>query len=105
MKKEVIAFLAAALLCASANVDAKGGSRSGGKSSSYSTSRASPGPGTGAKSQSTQVRSYTKKDGTHVQAAKRSTADKNFNNNWSTKGNSNPSTGKRGSQVEPPKKR
>jgi hypothetical protein len=64
-----------------------------------------PSPGTGAKSQSTTVRGYTKKDGTYVAPYKRSTPDHNFNNNWSTKGNTNPVTGKNGTQSTPPKRK
>jgi hypothetical protein len=43
-------------------------------------------PGTGSKSSSEGVDGYTKKNGTHVDAYRRSTPDHNFNNNWSTKG-------------------
>lgn len=60
-------------------------------------------PGTGSRQSSTSVRSYTRKDGTRVEAHKRSTADGKFQNNWSTKGNQNPSTGKEGSRVTPPR--
>ena len=75
------------------------------KSTSPSTHvrASSPGTGTGSKSASTHVRSYTKKDGTHVEAHRRSTPDKSFENNWSTKPNSNPYTGKSGTRVTSPK--
>lgn len=43
------------------------------------------------------VRGYTRQDGTHVQPYHRSNPDGNPNNNWSTKGNTNPYTGKEGS--------
>ena len=108
-RRVVLAVVAGALLFLGADASAKGGrgSHSSGKSTvSHSNhSSASRSPGTGAKTQSTQVRAYTRKDGTHVAAAKRSTPDKNINNNWSTKGNTNPSTGKKGTHVEPPRKR
>jgi hypothetical protein len=45
------------------------------------------------------VQSYTKKDGTHVAPHERSKADGNFSNNWSTKGNVNPFTGKEGARL------
>jgi len=64
----------------------------------------SPSPGTGAKSQSEGVHGYQRKDGTYVAPYHRSTPDKSFTNNWSTKGNTNPSTGKPGTRVEPPTK-
>ncbi|MGC4044772.1 MAG: hypothetical protein QM758_13345 [Armatimonas sp.] len=46
-----------------------------------------------------QVRSYTTKKGTYVQSHHRSKADGSFSNNWSTKGNINPDTGKRGTKT------
>lgn len=75
------------------------GSRSGGL---HSTSRAS-GPskaatGTGSKSQREHVSGYTKKNGTQVASHDRSTGDSTKRNNWSTKGNSNPETGKAGTK-------
>lgn len=83
-----------------------GGHSSGGhaySSSGHSTRNGAGAPGTGSKSSYTSVRGYTKKNGTYVAPSKRSTADHNFNNNWSTKGNKNPYTGKSGSRVQPPK--
>jgi hypothetical protein len=44
----------------------------------------------------TYVKGYTKSNGTYVAPHYRSNADKNVYNNWSTKGNSNPYTGKSG---------
>jgi len=51
------------------------------------------------------VRGYTRKDGTYVEPHRSSNPDKNFRNNWSTKGNQNPYTGKEGARTEPPKKK
>lgn len=67
--------------------------------SSSGSHSAAASPGTGAKSSSTTVHGYTKKDGTYVAPAKRTTPDKNFNNNYSTKGNTNPYTGKAGTKT------
>jgi len=39
---------------------------------------------------------YTKKDGTYIKGYYRSLPDKNKLNNWSSKGNINPFTGKKG---------
>ena len=50
--------------------------------------------------QNVHVKGYTKKDGTYVQPHYRSRPDGNVFNNWSTKGNTNPYTGKRGT-VDP----
>lgn len=60
------------------------------------------GPGTGSKTESTAIHGYVKKDGTTVQSHQRSKADKEFENNWSTKGNQNPTTGKEGTVVTKP---
>ena len=50
----------------------------------------------------TRVRGYFRKDGTYVAPHYRSAPDGNFWNNWSTKGNVNPYTGKPGTKVSPP---
>jgi hypothetical protein len=47
----------------------------------------------------TSVRSYRKRNGTVVHSHRRSEADSSFSNNWSTKGNVNPHTGKRGTKT------
>lgn len=49
-----------------------------------------------------RVRGYFRKDGTYVQPHYRSAPDGNFWNNWSTKGNINPYTGKEGTKTVPP---
>jgi len=48
------------------------------------------------------VNGYQKKDGTYVPPHYRSSPDKDFGNNWSTKGNENPYTGKEGTRITPP---
>lgn len=48
----------------------------------------------------TRVRSYTKSNGTHVTSHYRTDKDNRFNNNWSTKGNHNPYTGKAGYKTK-----
>ena len=63
------------------------------------------GSGTGSKKSSSHVASYYKKDGTHVTAHHRTTKDSSFNNNYSSKPNHNPHTGKTGTRVTPPKKK
>lgn len=47
---------------------------------------------------SKRVRSYTTRRGTRVESHRRSSADGRRSNNWSSKGSSNPYTGKRGSK-------
>lgn len=51
---------------------------------------------------SVHVRGYTRKDGTYVAPHYRSAQDDNFYNNWSTKGNIDPYTGKEGTRITPP---
>jgi hypothetical protein len=108
-----IAAVAAALLfsCGSLVAQARGGGGYSGGHSSYGSTgghssafRSSSGPGTGSKSESVTVHGYTKKNGTYVAPSHRTTPDKNFKNNYSTKGNVNPYTGKAGTRIEPPKK-
>ncbi len=45
---------------------------------------------------SVHVRSYTKRNGTHVASHHRSNPDGTRSNNWSHRGNVNPFTGKKG---------
>ncbi|HEY4249290.1 MAG TPA: hypothetical protein VGM64_20880 [Lacunisphaera sp.] len=56
--------------------------------------------GAGAKSSSgiVHVRGYTKKDGTYVAPHDRTAPNHTKNDNWSTKGNVNPETGKAGTK-------
>ena len=82
-----------------------GGSRSSGsRSSSMRSGGARSGPGTGSRSGSTSVHGYTRKDGTRVAPHHRSRPDGDSRNNYSTKGNVNPYTGKRGTRVTSPQK-
>ena len=76
------------------NLFGTGSAAAKGGSHSISTS-----PGTGSKSSATHVHAYTKKDGTYVEPHQRTTADKKFENNYTTKGNQNSATGKDGSRV------
>lgn len=45
-----------------------------------------------------QVKGHTKKDGTYVQPHRQTNPDQRRNNNYSSQGNFNPSTGKQGKQ-------
>lgn len=58
-------------------------------------------PGTGSKSSSTRVKGHVTKKGQYVPSHQRSTPDRNLRNNWSTKGNTNPYTGKAGARDLP----
>jgi hypothetical protein len=55
-----------------------------------------PSSGTGASSSSRSVKGYTTKKGTYVAPHKRSAPDRTQRNNYTTKGNTNPYTGKAG---------
>jgi hypothetical protein len=46
----------------------------------------------------TKVKSYVKKDGTRVESHERTKANGKKSDNWSTKGNVNPNTGKKGTK-------
>jgi hypothetical protein len=50
-----------------------------------------------------RVKAHVTKSGTYVAPSKRTAPDKSRNNNWSTKGNTNPYTGKDGTK-DPAKK-
>jgi hypothetical protein len=75
-------------------------SSSGIQSTPGKSSKSTIAPGTGSKMSSQPVRGYIRKDGTYVTPHRRSTPDKKTEDNWSTKGNSNPYTGKEGSKVD-----
>ncbi len=49
-----------------------------------------------------RVRGHLRKSGTYVYPHTRSHPDKSHLNNWSTKGNANPYTGKRGRKLVTP---
>ena len=51
-----------------------------------------------AKQGSNYVKGYVKKDGTYVAPHQRSNPNSTKNDNWSTKGNTNPYTGKEGTK-------
>ncbi|HEY2324923.1 MAG TPA: hypothetical protein VGJ82_18840 [Thermoanaerobaculia bacterium] len=51
------------------------------------------------------VNGYTKKDGTQVTSHNRTSANATASDNWSTKGNVNPETGKTGTKPPEGKKR
>jgi len=79
--------LVGALLCNSAF--AKGGGHSGGHSGSHA-SRSSTGTHT--------VRGYTRKNGTYVAPHRQTNPNKSKKDNWLSKGNVNPDTGKAGTK-------
>ena len=98
MKKALVLVIA---LCAAVPAFARGGhggGHSGGHVSGGSHHSSKLATGTGAKSEREHVSGYTKKNGTYVAGYNRSTKDGTKTNNWSTKGNSNPETGKAGTK-------
>ena len=92
----LIGAVIASFLSADVMARVGGGGRNSG-SSHYS-------PSTGSSHSATNVRGYTRKDGTYVAPHQRSTRDGDFKNNWSTKGNQNPNTGKEGTRQTPPQR-
>ena len=76
--------------------------RSSSKTTTKSTKPKSAGRAVPKGSSDTTVHGYTKKNGTHVQSYKRTTPNGTQKDNFSTKGNVNPYTGKKGTKT--PKK-
>ncbi len=62
----------------------------------------SPDPGIGSNPRSYSVRPYIRRDGGYVSPHWRSTPNPEWRDNWNTRGNTNPFTGKDGSRVSPP---
>ena len=93
MKRIVLVMLMS--LGFASTVEAGRGSRGGGGSSTRIRSAPS---GTGSSSSSHSVRGYTKRSGTYVAPHRQTNADHTQRNNYSTKGNINSSTGKRGTR-------
>ena len=77
---------------------AKGGGHGGRTSSGNRTSTKASTGTTTSKGSETSVRGYTRKDGTYVAPHQRTTPDGTKGNNWTTKGNVNPYTGKPGTK-------
>ncbi len=73
--------------------------RHGGGGGGRHSSRSSGMSGTGSSSSSHSVSGYTTKRGTYVAPHRQTTSDHTQLNNYSTKGNYNPSTGKTGTKY------
>ena len=88
------------------DVLARGSGRSSGSrlSSQSRSNQSHSGPGTGSNPSSHSVGGHTRRDGTYVVPHRQSNPDGNFNNNWSTKPNRNPYTGKKGTRITQPAK-
>ncbi|MCW5805331.1 MAG: hypothetical protein KIT31_23380 [Deltaproteobacteria bacterium] len=96
--KRTWAFVIACVFALGVSADAEAGrGGGGGRSSSHRSSR--PATGTGASSHSHTVKGYTTKRGTTVAPHKRTDPDRTQRNNYSTKGNTNPWNGKRGTKT------
>jgi len=99
--KTVLLTLVALITLISSNVLAKskdyeyGGTS---RSSSKSGNDYGSGYGTGANSSNERVNGYTKQDGTYVDSYQRTKANNTDSDNYSTKGNYNPYSGKTGSK-------
>ncbi|GAB6127224.1 hypothetical protein [Humidesulfovibrio idahonensis] len=105
MKKFVtllVAFVFALSLALPLSVEARGGGgHSGGSRSSGGHSyKASTGTTSKSNRSAVAVRGYTKKNGTYVKPHMRSAPNGSKADNWSTKGNVNPYTGKVGTKSE-----
>lgn len=96
---KTVMLIAALLLGTGAPAEAgrKGGHSAASPPPSGSSSK--PPSGTGASSQSHAVSGYTTKRGTVVAPHRQTNPDHTQRNNYSTKGNTNPSTGKAGTKT------
>lgn len=88
----------AALLVFGLVSSADAGRRGGGGGGSHSSGGHSGMTGTGSSSSSHAVRGYTTKRGTYVAPHRQTDPDHTQRNNYSTKGNVNPWTGKAGTR-------
>jgi hypothetical protein len=86
--------VASLLLGFSVEVEARGGEYRG----------RSVGPGLGINPRSHAVRPYIRRDGRFTTPHWRSHPNKEWRDNWSTKPNANPYTGKAGSRINPPQR-
>jgi hypothetical protein len=89
-----VAAISMLIIC-TGDVEARGG-RVGGRSIV---------PGIGSNPRSHAVRPYVRRDGRFVTPHRRSSPNRQWRDNWSTKGNRNPYTGRDGSRVSPPRRR
>lgn len=85
-RASIVALTSALLMIPAADARSSGRARSGRSSSQSSSSRV-------------RVRSYQTKSGKQVQSHQRSTRNRSKADNWSTKGNVNPVTGKAGTKT------
>jgi hypothetical protein len=96
MRTIALAGLLVLGLMSSAEAGRRGGG--GGSHSSRSHAGTSGTSGTGSSPSSHEVRGYTTKRGTYVAPHRQTDPDHTQRNNYSTKGNVNPSTGKTGTR-------
>ena len=79
---------------------AQAGHRGGSGGHSHASGRLhTTASGTGSSHSSHAVSGYTTKRGTHVAPHRQSNSDGTQRNNWSTKGNTNPTTGRAGTKT------
>ncbi|SFE47823.1 hypothetical protein [Paracidovorax wautersii] len=99
MKKKLI-LIAAMSLCAiaSAKGHGGGGSHYGSHGSSSHGGSHSSHAGTSSIGSSHSVSGYTRKDGTYVAPSHATNPNQTAHDNWTTKGNTNPYTGKDGTR-------
>ena len=98
MRVLLLGFVVLAATATGASAGHRGG---GGGSSHHSSSGRShsAASGTGSSHASHAVKGYTTKRGTYVAPHRQSNSDGTQRNNWSTKGNTNLSTGRAGTKT------
>jgi hypothetical protein len=98
----VQALLLSLVLMVGSGLAAAKGRSSSNHAAKTKTSKPKASKATAKSGSDVSVRGYTKKNGTHVQPSKRSAPNGTQKDNFSTKGNVNPYTGKKGTKT--PKK-
>jgi hypothetical protein len=98
MKLAAITFIIVALSAAPAFAKGSGTSHSGGSHSATHSSTSHSVSNHSVDKGSHDIKSYYRKDGTYVARAKATNPNKSKADNWSSKGNVNPKTGKHGTK-------
>jgi hypothetical protein len=100
--RKLVAVLAIAFITTGSSLWAKGshgGSHHGSHTTTTHSKKSTPTTTTGSTNPKTvHVHGYVKKDGTYVAPHDRTAPNKRKNDNWSTRGNVNPETGKPGTK-------
>lgn len=99
MKPFLALTLLAIAVSAGGLADAQAKGSKGSKSYRAPSYNSSPGYGTGSNTRSHKVAPSVRRDGAYVPGHQRSNPNNTQRDNWTTKGNTNPYTGKQGTRT------